>query len=143
MSVRSERIKRRVKRSLKQVPKEELQKVVEEVIDEADSELDEIVFPKGAQPGDVINGFKVGWTESELNKRFPIVKFIPEETIPITWNGIRYQCFAQVEMHVPEPVKEIYDRHRREQARATVNLEADGFVPIINLGAGALEPPKG
>jgi len=139
-SIRAERVKRSVKRSLKLVPKEELEKVVEEVVSETDEALE--VIPEGAKPGDVVNGFKVAWTYDQMLKNFPIVTFTPEETVPLTWNGVKVQALAMVEMHVPEPFKEIYDRHRREiNKRLTLN-NREGLITEIGIGLGALEPPK-
>ncbi len=140
MSVRGQRVKRQIKRSLKLVPKEELEKVVAEVVAEADEAIDSI--PEGAKPGDVINGYKVAWTWSEMLKQFPIVTFTPEETIPLTWNGVKVQALAQIEMHVPQPFKMIYDQHRRELGKQTKIVGREGFDSTTSLGAGALEPLK-
>jgi hypothetical protein len=138
MSKRAERAKRNIKRSLKLVPKEELERVVEEVNSEADDELD--IVPEGKRPGDVVNGYKVPWTYEVMVKEFPIVTFTPEETIPLTWNGVKVQAYAQIEMHVPEPFKMIYDNHRREIGRKPSQTFKDGFINMIELGIGALEP---
>ena len=140
MSVRAERVKRQVKRSLKLVPREELERVVEEVASETEAVIDAV--PEGSKPGDVVNGYKVAWTWSEMLKQFPVVTFTPEETIPLTWNGVKVQALAQTEMHVPQPFKMIYDQHRREMGKAASLSDRGEYINTIALGAGALEPLK-
>lgn len=141
MSVRKERVKRSIRRSLKLVPREELEQAVNEIVAEVDEVVESI--PKEVKPGDVINGYKVAWTWGEMLKRFPIVTFTPEETIPLTWNGVRVQALSQIEMHVPQPFKAIYDQHRREMGRKVKIEGREGFDTTIALGAGALEPLRG
>lgn len=140
MSRRAESAKRKVKRALKLVPKEELERVVEEVAESAEAELDFI--PEGSKPGDIVNGYKVGWTWTKMKETFPLVIFTPEETIPLSFNGVRVQAIAQVEMKVPEPFKRIYDQHRKEMAKIPQMGDKDGFVTTLGLGLGGLEPPK-
>jgi hypothetical protein len=44
--------------------------------------------------------------------QFPTVTFTPEETVPLTFNGVTVQAHAGVPMTVQKCFKEIYDKKR-------------------------------
>ena len=70
-------------------------------------------------------------------KRFPIVDFVPDETIPLTWNGVKVQAHSGIEMHVPKPFYDLYNRHKRE-----LLPKKAPFGVLVELGAGALAPEE-
>lgn len=67
-------------------------------------------------PGRRVKGQKTIWTYHDMVERFDIVDFTPEETIPLSWNGVKVQAYAGIEMHVPKPFYDLYNKHRREAA---------------------------
>lgn len=65
------------------------------------------------------------WTWADLNVKdengnrvFPLKRFTPTETIPITWNGLQLQLMADQECEVPEPFYNIYREHREALLQA-------------------------
>ncbi len=117
-------------RPVKEKARELVQKLVDEVTDEVESEGERI-------PGKVVRGHKTVTTDADLVKAHGVVTFTPEETIPITVNGVRYQCFADYEMTVPKNIKQIYDEHRKRQRNIGAGLVALG---IKKEGEGGLPP---
>lgn len=91
-------------------------------------------------PGKVVKGQKTIWTYGDMVERFPIVSFVPDETIPLTWNGVKVQAYSGIEMHVPKPFYDIYRQHKSEQMKSAKSLPDLGFESIVQLGAGALPP---
>ncbi len=57
------------------------------------------------------------WTWKDL-ERFPRVKFIPNETVPITFNGLTIQVVADQEIEVPEPFYNIWQDYRKAKREA-------------------------
>ena len=105
---------------------------------EVAEELDRKAVTEEAEkdtPGSIRGGFKKTATYSDLKKMFPMAKFTPEETIPLTFNGVRVQALAGYEMEVPQCFKDIYDKHRRAPS-ATNELRKQGYV--VDEGVGAL-----
>ncbi len=132
------RAEKEIKATLARVAPEEvagiLETAIEESIPRAQERLD-----KSALPGQTVNGLKKPWTFEAIKKIFPIVSFIPEETICLTWNGVRQQCYSGVEMHTPKCFYDIYLRYRSETRKAAGALPRDmGFEVTIGIGAGAL-----
>lgn len=84
-------------------------------------------------PGKIVMGTKTAWTFRDMCERFPIVSFIPDETIPLTWQGVRVQALSGIEMHVPRPFYELYNRHKAE---LRPHKSPPGIV--VELGAGGL-----
>lgn len=125
---------RRVKQDLRRAKSPEIaQSVLKELTPEIDKQVEAVV--EGRRPGMKINGNKTPWTEKDLNEMFEIVKFTPVETIPVGYNGVRYQCYAGIEMHVPSVVKEGYDRYMKRKSLPTP--PPPGIE--VGLGAGGLE----
>lgn len=86
-------------------------------------------------PGKVVKGIKTIWTYNDMCARFPIVDFIPDETLPIIWNGVKVQAISGIEMHVPKPFCDIY-KQRMARLRQKINIPG----VVVELGAGALPP---
>jgi hypothetical protein len=57
------------------------------------------------------------WTWKDLDQ-FPRVKFIPNETIVLTFNGLALQVIADQECEVPEPFHNIWKDHREAMRQA-------------------------
>uniref|UniRef100_A0A6M3IHM4 Uncharacterized protein n=1 Tax=viral metagenome TaxID=1070528 RepID=A0A6M3IHM4_9ZZZZ len=87
-------------------------------------------------PGSIKGDTKVIYTEEDLLRMFPLVTFTPEETLPLTFQGIRVQALAGVEFTVPKCFKDIYDRSRRPKTAMKKELADMGIK--IDEGAGAL-----
>jgi len=112
-----------------------------EAIDMAIDAEEEVQVPPGLLPGEKFgHGLarqKKQYTPSDIAEQYPEVEFTPEETIPVTVHGVRYQLRQDVAIKVPSIVKDVYDESRRERRKAIV-------VPGINIatGAGGLEAEK-
>jgi hypothetical protein len=68
-------------------------------------------------PGTIYNAgtlaaTKKRWQWRDL-ARFPVVTFTPNETIPVTFQGLTLMLIADTEMAVPSIFKDIYDERRR------------------------------
>lgn len=131
-------VKRVVQRDLRRASNaEEAQEIVAELEKEVEAKVQEF---KGKRiPGTIVGGTKVAYNYSDLVAMFPIVSFIPQETIPLTFQGVQVYAISSVEMHVPKCFKDIYDRHVREKSRPN-KLPEMGYFNTIELGAGALPP---
>ncbi len=93
------------------------------------------------RPGRHIGGEKIAWKESDLLERWPVVAFVPSETLPISFNGIRYQMIAGRECHVPSVIVRQYnDRVKAKTDPAKDLLQGTGFNTVVELGAGPLGP---
>jgi len=90
----------------------------------------------GRQPGTIIGDTKVVYTYQDLEGMFSIVSFTPEETMPLTYQGVRVQALAGVEFAVPKCFKDIYDKTRRPKTQMKKELADMGIK--IDEGAGAL-----
>ena len=113
--------------------REEAKEKVVELIDSVVKEQEEIQATR--IPGRVVRGTKTPWTRGDVDRAFPPVTFTPEETIPVTYNGVRYLLIADVECCVPSCIKDIYDNHRKAVRRGT-------HIPGVTVwgGAGPLPP---
>lgn len=61
------------------------------------------------------------WSIRDL-AQFPLSpRFVPNETIPITWNGITVYLQEDVECQVPIPFYDIYREHRRALRQAALH----------------------
>lgn len=125
------------KSKFKEEVKKAMEEVAEEVIEEVASES-----MQDKPPGTIVDrgkpsARKVPWTRGYLKTAFPQVTFVPEETIPITVQGITFQLIADQEVTVPSVVRGIYDDHRKAMRRHPVIPGVN-----VNLGYGGLEPEK-
>ena len=129
-----------VEKAVKKLDSGEVKELAQEII-KAGEEIEK-EEEKGRVPGKTIKGYKVGYTYADLCKIFPIVSFTPEETVPLTWNGVTVQALEGIEMHVPQCYKTLYDNHRQALRLAGKSLPNREFENMIALGAGGLEPEK-
>ena len=141
--VRTARAKKSIKRTLQRVPVADVKEVLEAAEQAVEERVEkEVVVER--RPGMIIDGEKIPYTYKWMCDNFEIVSFIPEETIPLCWNGVRVQALTNIEMHVPKPFKEIYDNSRRERGRAPAAIKKEfedrGYKSMVDTGAGALEP---
>lgn len=88
-------------------------------------------------PGAKTSFGKVPWTRTAFEAKFSKITFTPEETIPITWNGLRYQLIADMETSVPFPIKQIYDEWRKNQriGHKSVTLTDGTVINLVGVGA--------
>ena len=97
--------------------------------------------PTERKPGMVIRGNKVPWTRKAQDEVYGVCEFVPDETLPVTVNGVGYQLLAGVPMMCPTIVRDIYYRSKRGARDAARALPTEsGFESTVSLGAGALEP---
>ena len=138
MPKRKNAVKRAVKRLTQQaMTSKEAIDVLDEVRDEVDAKAETEGLHEG-EVGTIRHGNKVTPTYTSLCKQFPIVSFTPEETVPLNYQGVRFQALAGVECHVPKCFKDIYDNHRRLSARSRVNKELANMGINIDEGVGGL-----
>ena len=136
---RKARVKKTVARELKRVTSpQEAQEIIEELQKEVAIAVE--TQPTKRVPGLTVGGTKTSYTFRDLCEMFPIVAFIPEETVGLTFQGIRVQALSGIELHAPSCFKKIYDNHRKAQREAGSKLPDTGYVPLVELGAGALPP---
>ena len=136
---RKARVKKTIQRELKRATNvKEAQDIISELSAEVEKKVEE--FTGKRIPGMTVGGSKVSYQWSDLMDMFPVVSFIPEETIPLTFQGVMVQALAGIEMHVPKCFKDIYDRHVRERRSAAKSIPHLGYETTIALGAGALPP---
>ena len=97
--------------------------------------LDEVeVTKEQVRPGTIAKNRKTPWTQQDINK-LPTVTFIPDETVPITFQGMPFRLEADKEITIPQVVKLIYDNYKRSKRR-------EGTPPpciLFSPGVGGLE----
>ena len=99
----------------RQATKERVREAVEQIVEEATKKV--LDDEEGDYPGKIRGMNKTAWTDADLVRVHGLVTFTPEETIPITINGIRYQLIGDIEITVPRIVKIEYDSYRRKMRR--------------------------
>ncbi len=83
------------------------------------------------QPGEVRNKGTLAereheWSLTDINRMvkagtMPLKKFIPDESIPLTFNGVQIRIVAGEETEVPECFYNIWREHREALKQARVN----------------------
>lgn len=121
---------RKTKAQLQEKAQAAVAELVEKVVEEQESNQDRV-------PGKVIRGVKTPWTVKDMDKVYGVITFTPEETIPVTVSGIKFQLFDGVEITCPAIVKATYDDYRRKTRRIGHDLASRG---IVKIGGGALSP---
>ena len=139
MSVNKEIAQKKVSKSLRKVKPEERAELLSDLQADAEKQVEEHKG-KGRVPGEIIGSNKTSYTKEDLDKIYGICVFTPEETLPVTLQGVRYQLIEGVEMMCPSEIKVIYDRHRRSLRSGNNALPSSGFDSVTELGAGALSP---
>ena len=85
-------------------------------------------------PGKVIRGVKTSWTRNDVDRLFPPVTILPEETIPVTYNGVQYQLIADREMVVPSIIRDIYLEYRRRRRQGSTRNLSVLDVKVVGQG---------
>ena len=131
------RITKEIKRASKFSSEPELVDVMDEVLLDIEQKVEET--PNKPEPGMVVHGNKVPWSDAELTKRYGAVEFIPEETILVTYQNINYQLITGVSMAIPQVVYSEYRRKKREALKDVgKSMPRDrGYIVIENLGVGS------
>ena len=135
-TVRGELAKRKVARSLKGVDPEEAQQIAEDLAQAKETEIED---RQERYAGQVVGKFKVPFTLKDLEDKYPLVTFTPEETIRFTLNGVVRQFIAGYECTVPECFKILYDRRKQQMVRRGKQLPDLGYVNMEQPGAGTLD----
>ena len=125
---------KKVKNAVRNLSIEEAQ----EVLDRAGREAESKPSPSDRTPGQIINGMKVPYTRHDLDRIYGIVEFTPDDTIPVTVQGIRYQLFAGVTMSAPKIIQKTYEDYKRQLRKGSDALRNLGV--SVDAGAGALPP---
>ena len=86
---------------------------------------------KGMRPGETRNAGTLAaieheWSWSDIQDgvrsgKLPLVRFTPNETIKVTFNGLQLQLIADQECEVPRCFFDIYMEHRKALRQAVVN----------------------
>lgn len=121
---------RKTKAQILEKAQEAVSELIEKVAEEEESKQDRI-------PGKVVRGVKTPWTVKDMDRTYGITTFTPEETIPITISGIKFQLFDGIEITCPAIVKIEYDNYRRKMRRIGRDLVGKG---IQQMGGGPLPP---
>ena len=132
MTVRKARVKKQIKQRLGRLSPEESREVLAEIPNVLEKSQD--------TPGQIQAGRKKIYTRKDLDRLYGICEFTPDETIPVTFQGVRYQLLAGVTMSAPTIIRDIYENHKRELRRVGMTKSETGYETIIAIGAGALEP---
>ena len=136
------RVKRTVKRVIGRARTAvEATEIIEEIKQELEPQVKEEASGERV-PGKIVHGMKTPWTYSDLCKVFPIVTFTPDESMPLTWGGVRVQALQDIEMHVPRCFRDIYLANKQGSRISAKTLPESGFQSIVELGAGALPPQE-
>mgnify|MGYP001593747925 CR=1 FL=1 len=116
--------------------KETLRKRVQEALDPIiEQAVREETENSERMPGRVVHGIKTAFTDADLVRIHGVVTFIPEETVPVSCNGVQYQLFADREMTVPKNIYNQYIEYRKRKRQPFRSLAG---LNIQNLGAGPL-----
>ena len=125
---------KKVKDAVRNLSIEEAQEVLDRAVREAESKPS----PSDRTPGLIINGMKVPYTRHDLDRIYGIVEFTPDDTIPVTVQGIRYQLFAGVTMSAPKIIQKTYEDYKRQLRKGSDALRNLGV--SVDAGAGPLPP---
>ena len=99
----------------------------------------------GRRPGDYIFDkegrpfHKIPWTAQDVKDNYPMVKWTPAETMPITFNGHTIQVNAFEEIETPSIFCDIYKQHleaTRHQAEDNAEGLRQHFGNEITVGVG-------
>lgn len=89
--------------------------------------------------------YKVPWSRQAIERLYEMVEFIPDENVPVTVHGVRFDLFADRVNRVPSIVKGIYEDSRRETRTAHLpkqdsdrrGLGIPGRTPVVQkVGVG-------
>ena len=109
---------------------------VHEVLDRAEKLAESKPSPSDRTPGLIINGMKVPYTRHDLDRIYGIVEFTPDDTIPVTVQGIKYQLYAGVTMSAPKIIQKTYEDYKRQLRKGMDAVRA--LCVSVDAGAGPL-----
>ena len=69
-----------------------------------------------------------------MERLYPMVELTPDENIPVTVNGVRYDLFADKPCKVPSIIRDTYIEHRRLNRQTKTITNEMGA--LVNLGVG-------
>ena len=104
-------------------------------------EVQDDPIPVNRKPGEKyrVGGktFKVPWTKKDVEEIYPLVEFIPEETLKMVYQGLGYQLIADRVCKVPSIIRELYvEKRKKERELGRGVYLADGsFEPVRATGA--------
>ena len=110
----------------------EAKEIVEKLLDTVVKEQEETQAER--TPGKVIRGVKTSWTRGDVDRLFPSVTILPEETVPVTYNGVQYQLIADREMVVPSIIRDIYLEYRRRRRQGSTRNLSPLDVHVVGQG---------
>jgi len=120
--------------------KEGIKQLISEAVEEAAEEAAGPKLPGQIEDAGELVARKVHWTMHDAERLYPPVAFTPEETIPVTFNGLTIQLRADQPITVPSCFKGIYDEHRRLVRQSARPFMTPGGIVDVAPGAGALPP---
>ena len=128
---------KRIKDALHRVTPEDAKIILAEQLKVSTQKAVELEEQK---PGQVIQGLKTPWHDKEAADIDGVIEFTPIETVPFTWNGIRYQFINGVSIAIPKTVYEEYRRLRKEGFRDSNRKQLPdlGYENLERPGFGAL-----
>ncbi len=107
-----------------------------------------IAVKPGQRPGETIysdTGRKTGkvlWTLQHCDEYFGTVEVIPDETLPVTFNGVMIQCFAGVSQLMPKCHADILEgRRKRIRRMANEHKEIVVSTGVMTKGSDGPLPP--
>lgn len=83
-------------------------------------------------PGSIVAGRKTPTTMIDVKKMFPEVTFVPDESLPVSFNGVKVHLRSGEEITVPSIFKGIYDDHRRAMRQAANNPNRLDMIGPLN-----------
>lgn len=134
-----EKIKDAIKREIIPAVEEAIAEVTEEVMRDTSDLPPGTVIGKGTQ-----RARKVPWTMATIREVYPDITFTPEQTLPVTFNGVSMHLVSGVEVTCPSVFKGLYDDYRASVRRHGSGNVATPYGGVTVLsGAGALPPETG
>lgn len=136
---RKVRAKRDVKNAVRKVDVNSAVDILAEAVALAEKKAEDA--PRVRTPGATVEGSKIPFTEKDLIDIHGLYTFIPDDTRPITIQGVRVQLLKGYEITTAKCFYNYYQQCKREEDAAAYSLPKDtGFETLINVGGGALEP---
>lgn len=84
---------------------------------------------------------KVRWTRDWITKTYPAVTFTPARSMHVAPHGVGYDLGAEMEVTVPQIVKDIYDDVRRQESDHNIRYRTLSATEDSELAAKANEQP--
>lgn len=84
---------------------------------------------------------KVRWNRSWIERTYPMVTFTPARSMRVAPHGVAYDLGGDIEVTVPQIVKDIYDEVRRGEAEHNIRYRTLSATEDSELAAKANEMP--